>query len=108
MSPNIPSDNRALSSLNVCQNSIPKEQVLQLIAVTEAKEKMEIFCEIPFKDKTLTKLDVSGKGLGTEGFHVVSHYLKDNHTLLELNLSNTAKIGYDECLIFRESIRHNK
>jgi nicotinic acid mononucleotide adenylyltransferase len=51
---------------------------------------MKIFCEIPFKDKTLTELDVSGKNLGTEGALVVADYLDGNKALLLLNLANNS------------------
>jgi hypothetical protein len=44
-------------------------------------DSMKILCEIPFKDKTLTELDVSGKDLDIEGALVVAEYLDGNRAL---------------------------
>jgi hypothetical protein len=43
---------------------------------------------VPIKDKTLIELDVSGKGLGTEGALVVAEYLRDNGAMTSLNLAS--------------------
>jgi hypothetical protein len=51
-------------------------------------DSMKILCEVPFKDKTLTALDVSGKNLGMEGALVVAEYLDGNEALTSLNLSS--------------------
>ena len=49
---------------------------------------MTVLCEVPFKDKTITELDVSGKNLGVEGALVVSDYLENNRALTSLNLAS--------------------
>jgi hypothetical protein len=51
-------------------------------------DSMKILCEIPFKDKTITELDVSGKNLGTEGALVVAEYLDGNGAMTSLNLAS--------------------
>jgi hypothetical protein len=59
----------------------------EIMAVATRMDNMKILCEVPFKDKTLTELDVSGKNLGTEGALVVAGYLDGNRALTSLNLS---------------------
>jgi hypothetical protein len=53
-------------------------------------DSMKILCEIPFKDKTLTELDVSGKNLGTEGALVVAEYLDGNRSLIKLDIGRNS------------------
>jgi hypothetical protein len=59
-------------------------------------DNLKTLCEVPFKDKTLTALDVSGKNLGTEGALVVAEYLDGNRVLSCLNLANNM-IGLLSC-----------
>jgi hypothetical protein len=47
-------------------------------------DSMKILCEVPFKDKTLTELDVSGKDLGMEGALVIAEYLDSNEAMTSL------------------------
>jgi hypothetical protein len=49
---------------------------------------MKMLCEVPFKDKTITALDVSDKKLGVEGALVVAEYLDGNGALLVLSLKS--------------------
>jgi hypothetical protein len=88
MSPNIPSDNRALTSLHVGQNAIPTEEMREIMATAMHMDSMKILCEVPFKDKTLTELDISGKNLGPEGAVVVAEYLDGNGGMTRLNLAS--------------------
>ena len=60
----------------------------EITAMCASKPSMKVLCEVPFKDKMVTKLDVSGKNLGTEGALVVSYYLENNGALTSLNVSN--------------------
>jgi hypothetical protein len=81
----IPSDNRALASLHVGENHIPEKKMREIMAVAMHMDNMKILCEIPFKDKTVTDLDVSGKKLGTEGALVVAEYLDGAMTNLDMS-----------------------
>jgi hypothetical protein len=76
----------ALTSLHVGQNNILAEEMRKTMAVTIHMDNMKILCEVPFKDKTLTELDVSGKQLGMEGALVVAGYLDSNGALLKISL----------------------
>jgi Ran GTPase-activating protein (RanGAP) involved in mRNA processing and transport len=84
-----------LTSLHVGQNNIPKwgqgvwKETREIMAIAMRMDSMKILCEIPFKDKTLTELDVSGKILGKEGALVVAEYLDGNGAMTSLNLSGT-------------------
>jgi hypothetical protein len=88
MSPNIPSDNRALTSLHVGKNDILEKEMKEIMAITMRMESMKVLCGVPFKDKTLTELDVSGKNLGTEGALVVAEYLDGNRAMTSLSLAS--------------------
>ena len=77
-----------MTSLHVGSNGIPEKQMKEIIAIAMNKDSMELLCEVPFKDKTLTKLDVSGKSLGMEGALVVAEYLRDNGPMTSLNLAS--------------------
>jgi hypothetical protein len=76
----------ALTSLHVGENKIPKEEMREIMAIAMHMGSMKILCEVPFKDKSLTELDVSGKNLGREGALVVAEYLDDNGALSVLSL----------------------
>jgi hypothetical protein len=80
------SDMRALTSLHVGKNNIPEKELREIIAIAMRMDSMKILCEIPFKDKTITELDVSGKKLGTEGALVVAEYLDGNEAISSANL----------------------
>jgi hypothetical protein len=49
----------ALTSLHVGKNNIPEKEMREIMAITMRMESMKILCEVPFKDKTLTELDVT-------------------------------------------------
>jgi hypothetical protein len=88
--PKISSNNRALTSLHVGRNKIPEKEMREIMAIAVHMDSMKILCEVPFKDKALTALDVSGKNLGMEGALVVAEYLDGNRTgaMTSLNLAN--------------------
>jgi Ran GTPase-activating protein (RanGAP) involved in mRNA processing and transport len=91
MSPNIPSDIRALTSLHVGKNDIPENAMKEIMAIAMRMDSMKILCEVPFKDKTLTELDVNGKNLGMDGALVVAEYLDDdNGAISSVNLLKNA------------------
>jgi hypothetical protein len=81
-------DMGALTSLHVGNSSIPEKEMREIMAIAMQINSMKILCEVPFKDKTLTALDVSGKNLGMEGALVVAEYLDGNGTLLFLDISS--------------------
>jgi Ran GTPase-activating protein (RanGAP) involved in mRNA processing and transport len=85
----------ALTSLHVGQNGIPQKDMREIIAIAMRMDSMTILCEVPFKDKTLTELDVSGKTLGMEGALVVAEYLDGNEALTKLDISSN-NIGAKE------------
>ena len=80
---------RALENLHISANGIPVDRMNELIAMCHSKPSMKVLCEVPFKDKTITKLDVSGKNLGVEGALVVNDYLENNGALASLNLARS-------------------
>jgi Ran GTPase-activating protein (RanGAP) involved in mRNA processing and transport len=86
----------ALTSLHVKQNGIPQREMREIIAIAMRMDSMKILCEVPFKDKTLIELDVSGKNLGTEGALVIAEYLDGNRTLSSLNLASNCIGGYQD------------
>jgi hypothetical protein len=81
------SDNRALTSLHVGRNKIPEKEMGEIMAIAMRMDSMKILCGVPFKDKTLTELDVSGKKLGTEGALVVAEYLDGNRAISTFTFS---------------------
>jgi Leucine-rich repeat (LRR) protein len=87
------SDNGALTSLHVGKNNIPEKEMKKIMAVALRKEGMKILCEVPFKDKSLTELDISGKNLGMEGALVVADYLDGNGAMTKLNVSDNRIVG---------------
>jgi hypothetical protein len=80
-------DNGALTSLHVGRNKIPEKEMREIMAIAMRMDSMKILCEIPFKDKTVTELDASGKNLGSEGALVVAEYLDGNGALTRINMS---------------------
>jgi hypothetical protein len=79
-------DMGALTSLHVGQNGIPEKQMGEIIAIAMGMDSVKILCEVPFKDKTLSDVDVSRKNLGTEGALVIAEYLDGNGALSSANL----------------------
>jgi hypothetical protein len=80
------SGNGALRSLHVGNNTIPEKELREIMGIVMHMDRMKVLCEVPFKDKTLTELDVSGKNLGTEGALVVAEYLDGNEAISSVNL----------------------
>ena len=77
----------AMTNLNSSSNSIPAEEMKKIIAIAESMPIMRTLCEVRFKDKTITELDLSGKKLGADGAVVVSHYIHDNRAMTSLDIS---------------------
>jgi Leucine-rich repeat (LRR) protein len=67
-------------------NDIPEKEMREIMAIAMRMDSMKILCEVPFKDKTLAELDVSGKDLGMEGALVVAEYLDGNGAISSVNL----------------------
>jgi hypothetical protein len=84
---------RALTSLHVGENRIPEQEMREIMTIAMRMDSMKILCEVPFKDKTITKLDVSGKNLGLEGALVVAEYLDGNGALSKLDASANGMFG---------------
>jgi hypothetical protein len=76
-----------LTSLHVGKNDIPAKEAKEIMAIAMGMESMTILCGVPFKDKTLTELDVSGKNLGTEGALVITEYLDGNRAISTFTFS---------------------
>ena len=80
-------NNGVMTNLNISGNRIPAKEMKKIISIAESKPAMMVLCEVPFKDKTITELDLSGKDLGANGTMVVSHYIHNNGALTSLNVS---------------------
>jgi hypothetical protein len=89
-------DMGAMLSLHVGNNGIPKKEMREIIIIAASNESMKILCEVPFKDKTITALDVSGKALSTEGALVVAEYLAGNRALTSLDISDNSLAKYGD------------
>jgi Ran GTPase-activating protein (RanGAP) involved in mRNA processing and transport len=76
-----------MENLHVGSNGIPEKEMCEIMAIAMSKESMKILCEVPFKDKTITELDLRGKNLGTEGALVVAEYLDGNRALVKFDIS---------------------
>ncbi len=77
-----------MMSLHLGNNQIPFENMNEIIAIVEAQPGMKVLCAVPFRDKTITELDVSGQSLGVEGAVVIRRYLENNGALTSLNLAS--------------------
>ena len=84
---------RALTSFNVSGNRISAEEMRKLIAIVESMSTMAVLCEVPFKNKTITELDLRGQNLYSDGAVVVGHYLENNPALTSLDVSQSALCG---------------
>jgi Ran GTPase-activating protein (RanGAP) involved in mRNA processing and transport len=83
----------ALTSLHIGRNNIHEREtreMREIMGIAMRMASMKILCEIPFKDKTLTELDVSGKNLGMEGALVVAEYLDGSGAISSVNLLKNA------------------
>ena len=76
--------------MHIGNNSIPVEDMNEIIAIVEAKPAMKVLCAVPLLDKTITELDVSGQSLGVEGAIVIRRYLENNGALTSLNLAGNS------------------
>jgi Ran GTPase-activating protein (RanGAP) involved in mRNA processing and transport len=83
-------DNGTMSSLHVGSNGIPEKEMRKIMAIAMSKESMKILRAVPFKNKTITELDVSGKNLGVEGALVIAEYLDGNGALSVLSLKDNS------------------
>jgi hypothetical protein len=77
-----------MSNLDVRKNWIREKEMREIMAIAMSMDSMCILCKVPFKDKTLATLDVSGENLGAEGALVVAEYLRDNRALVSLDVSS--------------------
>jgi Ran GTPase-activating protein (RanGAP) involved in mRNA processing and transport len=100
-------DMEALTSLHVGQNGIPEKQMGEIIAIAMGMDSVKILCEVPFKDKTLSDVDVSRKNLGTEGALVIAEYLDGNEALTQLGISDN-DIRAEGGKALAEALRGNK
>jgi hypothetical protein len=51
-----------LTSLHVGKNGIPEKEMREIMAIATIAmhmDSMKVLCEVPFKDKTLTELDIT-------------------------------------------------
>ena len=84
-----------MTNLHIGNNGIPTDKMNEIITLVEAKPAMKVLCAVPFRDKTITELDVSGQSLGVEGALVIRRYLENNGALTSLNLSNNNLVPWD-------------
>jgi hypothetical protein len=91
--PNISSDNRAISSVNVLQNAIPVEQAQELVKIMQSKEKLITLCGLSGKDATL---DFSDQGLGPGDAVLIANDISDMRAMTSLNLSDNDICMYGE------------
>ena len=82
--------NRALNSLNLCENDLGEgsDTIAQAVLQHPA---LEVFCEIPMKqmrEDSLTELNLEYKGIGAHGAIVLSDLLKFSRSLTSLNLQH--------------------
>ena len=85
---------RALENLHIGENGIPIAIMTEaIIPIVEARPAMKVLCAVPFRDKTITELDVSSQRLGVEGALVIRRYLETNGALTSLNISNNRLCG---------------
>ena len=76
----------------------------QIIDIVEAKPAMKVLCAVPFRDKTITELDVSGQSLGVEGALVIRRYLENNGALVTVNMMGN-KIGKEQLSQLQEMMQ---
>ena len=77
-----------MTSLNIGDNNIPIDTMNEIIAIVEAKPAMKVLCAVPFRDKTITELDVSNQSLGFEGALVIRRYLDNNGALATITFGD--------------------
>eukprot|EP00935_MAST-01C_sp_MAST-1C-sp1_P000641 g641.t1 len=83
----------AMTNLHIGNNGIPTKNMNEIIALVGAKPAMKVLCAVPFRDETITELDVSGQSLGVEGAIVISRFLENNGALTSLDISSN-NIGH--------------
>jgi Ran GTPase-activating protein (RanGAP) involved in mRNA processing and transport len=77
----------AMTNLHIGSNAIPPDKMNEIITLIEAKPAMKVLCAVPFRDKTITELNVSGQSLGVEGVLVIRRYLENNGAMVKLDVS---------------------
>jgi Ran GTPase-activating protein (RanGAP) involved in mRNA processing and transport len=100
-------ENSAILSLHVGQNSIPNKEMRRIMAIAASKERMEILCEVPVKDKNPTALDISGKKLGFEGALVLAEYLTGNGVMLSSLTISDNRLGAEGAKVVAEALKVN-
>ena len=78
--------NRALTSVNLLNNAIGREQAEALCAVQAAHPSLKTLCGL---DPDATEADLSGRGLKSNDAILVASDLKVNRALTSVNLSNS-------------------
>ena len=95
-----------MTNLHIGNNGIPTDKMNEIITLVEAKPAMKVLCAVPFRDKTITELDVSGQSLGVEGALVIRRYLENNGALTSLNLASNS-LGVEGAKHVAEGIKVN-
>jgi hypothetical protein len=83
-------------------NNIPEKEMREIMTIAMRMDSMKILCEVPFKDKTLTKLDVSGKNLGTDGALVVAGYLDGNGAISTFTFGDYEPVTMETSMVEAE------
>jgi hypothetical protein len=83
--PDIPSDNRAISSANLLENLIGIDQAKALATILKEHPTLKSLCGNRGDE---TKLDMSGKEIGVEGAIMLAPEISDNGAMTSLNLAS--------------------
>jgi Ran GTPase-activating protein (RanGAP) involved in mRNA processing and transport len=97
----------ALENLHIGDNEIPIENMSEIIDIVDATPATKVLCAVPFRDKTIAELDVSGQRLGVEGALVVRRYLEKNGAMTTLDISHT-RLGNEGSEAIAEALRENQ
>jgi hypothetical protein len=81
----IPSDNRAISSINLLKNHLPVEQAQELVQIMQAKDKLVTLCGL---SKEETELDFSGQDLRAGDSVLIANDIGDIGALTTLTFGD--------------------
>ena len=87
-------------------NNIPVENmnnIINIITIVKAMPNMRSLCAVPFRDHTLTELDVRKQSLGMKGALVIGRYLTGHEALKTLNISKNCILCKDAGIVIKRS-----
>jgi Leucine-rich repeat (LRR) protein len=101
-------ENQSLTSLHIGLNPIPEEEMMKVIDIAMRKDSMKLICNVPIKDKTLTKLDLSGGKLGVQGARVVENYYLLGAQVATLNMSRNMLLTKEGGKVIKTLLKGNE